>query len=845
MLKRRFRHGITPGVIKPVPSLTVSLLAACVLAQGAFTPEQRAKLPAPSGGKIDFARDIQPILEASCAKCHARSKAKGGFNFDTPESFLKGGDSGPAALPGDSARSRLIELVSGIDPDDVMPLKGSKLAASQVGLLRSWIDQGMAWDPSINFAKPPTQNLHPRRPELPPAAEGRDNPIDRLLAPNFGSNHGVSRSPVDDQTFARRVHLDLLGLLPEAPMVESFLRDKGSNKRAGLVDKLLSENQRYAEHWLSFWNDLLRNDYRGTGYIDGGREQISSWLFQALAENKPYNRFVADLILPAPGAAGFTRGIVWRGAVNASQTPSMQAAQNVSQVFMGVNLKCASCHDSFINDWTLADAYSLANVFADEPLELFECDKPTGRKAGTGFIYPELGEIPANLPKAERTRRLADLMTRPSNGRLASTIVNRLWARFFGRGLVEPLDDMEQPAWNQDLLDWLASDLADGGYDLKRTIRWMLTSEAYQLPSVDAGDQPAREFRFAGPSVRRMTAEQYRDALGSLTGVWNDLPAFKIESPADSGKAAAKLPSSLKWIWSEPAAASRAPAERLQFRRAFMVDGPVEEAWAVATCDNSYTLYLNGARVVSGADWGSPNLADLKPYLRTGPNVLVVAASNHTSANQAPKEGATPNPADANPAGLMALVRLTTPSGVVDIATDSSWTWTRSFADGWEMPGHNPADARPAAELGGPGVAPWNVAAAMLRSLDMASGHAGEGIRASLVTADPLTVALGRPNREQVVTSRPADATTLQALELTNGATLSRLLKRGAEKLLAAQTGPDSALVSQIFLRALGRAPTPDELKLAEELLAGGDKLAALEDLLWSIAMLPEFQLIL
>lgn len=832
-------------MIKPAPLLLVSLFAAGLVAQAAFTPEQRAKLPAPSALKVDFARDIQPILEASCAKCHARSKAKGGFNFDTPEAFLRGGDSGPAALPGDSAHSRMVELVSGLDPDEVMPMKGSKLTAGQVGLLRAWIDQGMAWDPSITFAKPPTKNLHPRRPELPPPAEGADNPIDRLLAPGFAGKADAPQGRVDDRTFARRVHLDLLGLLPDPAAMESFLADPHPGKRAKLVDQLLLETQRYAAHWLSFWNDLLRNDYKGTGYIDGGREQISTWLFKALEENKPYNRFVADLIQPAPGAAGFTRGIVWRGAVNASQTPSMQAAQNVSQVFMGVNLKCASCHDSFINDWTLADAYSLANVFADEPLEMFECDKPTGRKAGMAFIYSELGAIPAGLPKAERTRRLAELMTQPANGRLSSTIVNRLWARFFGRGLVEPLDDMEQPAWNQDLLDWLASDLADRGYDLKRTIRWMVTSEAYQLPSVDAGDQPAREFHFAGPAVRRMTAEQYRDALGSLTGIWNDLPAFKIESPADSGKAAATLPSSLKWIWSEPGAASRAQAERIQFRRSFVVDGPVEEAWAAATCDNSYTLYLNGERVVSGAEWSSPNLADLKPYLRAGANVLVVAASNHTSANQPPKPGATPNPADANPAGLMALVRITTPTGVVDIATDASWTWTRSFADGWEQPGRNPADARAAAELGGSGMAPWNAAAAMLRSLELARGHAGEGTRASLVTADPLTVALGRPNREQVVTSRPADATTLQALELTNGATLSRLLKRGAEKLLAARTGSDAALVQELFLRALGRVPAPGEAKLAVEMLGSGDKLAAVEDLLWSIAMLPEFQLIL
>jgi hypothetical protein len=110
-----------------------------------------------------------------------------------------------------------------------------------------------------------------------------------------------------------------------------------------------------------------------------------------LVTNLPYDKFVAQLVHPATNSEGFTKGIVWRGAVNASQVPPMQAAQNISQVFMGVNLKCASCHDSFINDWTLADAHGLASVYAtNAPLEMFQCDKPTGRKSGVKFIYRNL-----------------------------------------------------------------------------------------------------------------------------------------------------------------------------------------------------------------------------------------------------------------------------------------------------------------------------------------------------------------------------------------------------------------------------------------------------------------------
>src|SRR5205823_1653579 len=146
-----------------------------------------------------------------------------------------------------------------------------------------------------------------------------------------------------------------------------------------------------------------------------------------LATNMRYDRFVTALINPTPESEGFAKGIVWRGVVNASQTPPVQAAQNISQVFMGVNLKCASCHDSFINDWTLADAYGLASVYADGPLELVHCDKPTGKIATPKFIYPQLGELVVTTNNAERLQHLAQLVTRREDGRLPRTFVNRLW----------------------------------------------------------------------------------------------------------------------------------------------------------------------------------------------------------------------------------------------------------------------------------------------------------------------------------------------------------------------------------------------------------------------------------
>src|SRR6266516_2767006 len=182
---------------------------------------------------------------------------------------------------------------------------------------------------------------------------------------------------------------------------------------------------------------------------------------------------------------------------------------------------------SFVNDWTLAESYSLANIFNDEPLEIFQCDKPTGRKAGVQFLHPELGSISATN-KAGRLQQLAQIITDQKDGRLSRTIVNRLWAKFFGRGLVEPVDDMEGAAWNQDLLDWLAEDLVDNQYDLKKTIERMLTSRAYQMAAVPV-EQNANDYVFHGPLVRRLSAEQFRDALGRVTGVWHGMAAGEFD----------------------------------------------------------------------------------------------------------------------------------------------------------------------------------------------------------------------------------------------------------------------------------------------------------------------------
>lgn len=501
----------------PLLGVYLSALALHVMpfeSRGLAADVAAVPLPAPLARPVDFAKDVKPILQRSCVTCHADGKSKGGFNIDHPHALEKGGDTGPAIKIGNSADSLLIKLVISNDPEEVMPAKGDRLSPADVAVLRAWIDQGAKWEKGFTFRKFRNAPLEPRRVSLP-AGDDKANPIDRLLASYYKEHNVKPPKAVSDAVFIRRAFLDVIGLLPTPAEVDAFRKDVRPDKRARLVDSLLADTKNYTEHWLSFWNDALRNSYTRQ-YHGGGGGQITNWLKASLSSNKPYDQFVRELIDAKKDSAGFIQGIKWRGTVNASQVTEMQAAQNITQVFLGLNLKCASCHDSFINDWTLEQTYSLAAVFADKPMDVHRCNKPIGKVANPAFIYPQLGKVDAKAPKAQRIKQLAAAMTSDHNGRLSRTMVNRLWAIFLGRGLVEPVDEMDNEPWNADVLDWLAMDFTEHGYDIKRTIKLILTSQAYQAPSVGLGDEHDKKFVFGGPVVRRLSAEQFLDAMDQV-----------------------------------------------------------------------------------------------------------------------------------------------------------------------------------------------------------------------------------------------------------------------------------------------------------------------------------------
>jgi hypothetical protein len=432
----------------------------------------------------DFVNDIHPILASRCLSCHSGGKPQA--NLD-----LSNRDSASRVL-----NDTLLNRIEG-KAGRLMPPVGNPLQPSEIAKLREWIAAGAPWaNAAAQGPRAWVAPLAPRAVSLPP---GDGHPIDRFTAKG-------AQGPTGDDAFAHRAYLDLWGLPPTEAQLLAFRADKNPGKRARLIDTLLAADRNYAHHWMSWWNDLLRNDI-GVIY-HGERKSITNWLETALRTNIPYDEMVRELLNPigADSPEGFLIGVNWRGDVNASQTPWMQASQNTAQIFLGINLKCASCHDSFINKYKLKEAYGLAAMFSRESsLELVRCDNKTGIQQPAEFLWPELGSIPAATSPSERRYWAAKLFTHPGNGRLARTIVNRYWQKLMAQGLVEPVDDMDAQPSNPDLLDWLANDFAQHNYDLKYLLRLLMTSAQYQR----AGAQP-----------RRISAEQLVDTLSAVTGEW-------------------------------------------------------------------------------------------------------------------------------------------------------------------------------------------------------------------------------------------------------------------------------------------------------------------------------------
>jgi hypothetical protein len=817
---------ITPT--HPQPSKRILLLAFILLVHAFHAYATQAKAP-----QTDFSHEIVPLLREKCGNCHSGTQKEGAFSINTRESTLGGGESGPAVIEGKSKESELILRIASTDEFVRMPPEGEPLTSEQVDLLSRWIDEGAPWEAGFTFGAPMYEPpLLPRMPVLPTEIEGRDHPIDRILDNFLVADNRPLPEPIDDQAFIRRASLDLIGLLPTPEERDAFLRDPALDRRGQLIQSLLTRDIDYAEHWLTFWNDLLRNDYAGTGFITGGRKQISKWLYDSLVENKPYDRFCRELIAPpTPDSAGFADGIRWRGEVSAGQTVEIQFAQSVGQAFLGINLKCASCHDSFIDRWTLDDAFGLAAVYSQRPLELYRCDKPTGKMAKPSWVFNELGDIDPDAPQPNRLQQLASLLTHRDNGRFTRTIVNRLWHRMMGRGIVHPTDAMQTEPWNADLIDFLAEDLVENGYNLKKTLALIASSNAYQSRTERVSEQTdSQGYHYAGPRSKRLTAEQFMDCVWQIT----DAPPVSIDAPfvrgrIDPQKANTSLLSGL-WIWNQADAMQIPANQSIAFRKEWVADSATSPLVAVVSCDNAFKLYVNGVLTGEGDNWLAPQLIAF-PKLKRGKNEILIVATNAGK--------------DPNPAGLFFEVRwMDSERKPSSLASDESWQWSDQLPDKRGKYKKPIEDWKPVATVTNQGVWMPRIEKEIALLFSRSDSVVGKMIRASLLKSDFLTRSLGRPNRDQIVSVRPLELTTLEAIDLSNGETIAEVLSLGAANLMKKDWRSSAELIDWLFRFALGRNPTPTEMKTLGEVMGSEPTTTTIEDVLWAIVMLPEFQVV-
>ena len=328
----------------------------------------------------------------------------------------------------------------------------------------------------------------------------------------------------DDATFLRRASLDVIGTLPTADEVVAFLKDTGTDKRARAVDQLL-ERDEYVDYWTMKWLDILRADQLIIS--PQGTVAMQRWLKRSFADNRPFDQMARDLLTVQGNTSAVGPGSFYK-----ILTKPEEAARSVSQLLLGVRIECAQCHHHPSERWTQGDYVGLAGFFTGLSLKKL----PNGEQAvvsfgGKDLPHPRTGElVPARAlgaasadfsNVADRRRILADWLTAQDNPFFAKAIANRLWAHYFGRGLIEPIDDIREtnPPTNPELMAALADHMRDAKFDLKAFTRTLLTSELYQRSGDTNAANASDQQNFSHFLQKTLPAEVLLDAISQSTSV--------------------------------------------------------------------------------------------------------------------------------------------------------------------------------------------------------------------------------------------------------------------------------------------------------------------------------------
>jgi hypothetical protein len=374
----------------------------------------------------------------------------------------------------------------------------------------------------------------PARPGFAWKAWPAKNYIDQEILAKLQQMRINPSGPANDLEFLRRAYLDLLGVLPTAEEAKAFAADTTSDKRTRLVDALFNRPE-YADQWALKWADLLRNEERALDRK--GVQDFYHWIRQSVAENKPLDEFVRELL----SARGSTYTSPATNYYRAIRDP-VERGEASAELFLGVRLKCAQCHNHPFDRWTQDDYYGWADVFARVNYKVLE-NRRTDKNDKHEFIGEQIvyeadnGDVKdprgdravkplllgaQQIPSdASRIDALAQWVTSPKNPFFAKAQVNRIWYHLMGRGLVDPVDDFRptNPASHPELLDRLANDFVAHHYDVRYMIRLIMSSQAYGLSSQPNESNADDEINYSHAIPRRLTAEQLLDAQHQVTGV--------------------------------------------------------------------------------------------------------------------------------------------------------------------------------------------------------------------------------------------------------------------------------------------------------------------------------------
>jgi mono/diheme cytochrome c family protein len=584
------RGGVRPGSRRAALILPVLVSALLLAGPTRGTPVAPAE-------RVEFRRDIQPIFEASCIKCHGATRQRSQLRLDSGSFALHGGVMGPVIVPGDSARSRLVQLISGLDPAERMPQPPTAPALSpeKIQLIRRWIDQGARWPEAPDEARyePHWAYREPVR-SRPPAVRNAGwvrNPIDAFVLARL-DREGLEPSPEAPRAMLiRRVSLDLTGLPPSPTEVDAFLADSRPDAYERVVDRLLA-SPRYGERWARSWLDLVRYADTDGGSWDRQRSMwpYRDWVIRALNEDMPFTRFTieqiaGDLLPNATADQMVAAGMHANTTLNQEDGVDADEVRwesltdrtdTTATVWLGTTLACARCHNHKYDPFTQKDYYRFLAFFDHADVFQYELPRlpdptragkpaltsvliehPTGEAATHVRIrgsYPRQGElVAAGTPRALHPMRrgwpmnrlgLAYWLVDDANPLTARVVVNRYWGELFGRALAETAEDLGtqglRPS-HPELLDWLATEFVRQGWSMKTIQRTIVTSATYRqssraTPALLERD-PGNVLLARGPRFR-LDAETIRDVALAASGLLSPKiggPSVFPPSPDDHG----------------------------------------------------------------------------------------------------------------------------------------------------------------------------------------------------------------------------------------------------------------------------------------------------------------------